>query len=71
MFSGPSARFVAGMFDRPLLAELGLVDGRRLRARFDEACRDPSRPGRTELMEAATMESMLRTWHGCGEPLGP
>lgn len=71
MFEGKSAAFVSHIFEKPLLADLGLVDPKLLRDRFQEACRKPELPGRTHLMQAATLETMLRTWHGASDPLGP
>jgi asparagine synthase (glutamine-hydrolysing) len=71
MFGGASARHLRSIFAAPILAELGLVDSGRLMAAFERAAADPDSPDRTQLLEAATMETMLRTWRRASEPLGP
>ena len=71
MFGGPGADYVRDIFRRPLLAELGLVDAVRLNVSFEDAVRRPDAPERAYLLEAATMETMLRTWRRQSEPMGP
>lgn len=71
MFRPPCADRVRRLFADPLLARLGLVDGPRLADSFHRAAADPELPGRTRLMEAAGLESILRAWRGASAPLGP
>jgi asparagine synthase (glutamine-hydrolysing) len=71
MFHGRAAAYVRGIFRKPLLAELGLVDAARLNDAFELAVRDAAAPERAHLLEAATMETVLRTWRRQSIPLGP
>jgi hypothetical protein len=71
IFAGRPARHIRSMFAAPLLAEHGLVDPGRLSAAFERAATDPHAPGRTRLLEAATMETMLRTWRRASASTGP
>jgi hypothetical protein len=71
MFEPPQSDSVRALFTEPVLAELGLVDGPRLRAAFERAVAEPEAPGRTQLMEAAGLETLARTWRRPASPMGP
>jgi len=71
MFNGPAAAYVRDILRKPLLAELGLVDARALAASFECAVRDGASPERGHLLEAVTMETVLRTCRQKSPALGP
>jgi asparagine synthase (glutamine-hydrolysing) len=71
MFTGPAAAYVRDILRDPLLAELGLVDARALAQSFECAVRDEASPERGHLLEAVTMETVLRTCRQKSQALGP
>ncbi|MEA3035879.1 MAG: hypothetical protein QOH04_1644 [Sphingomonadales bacterium] len=71
LFEPPQSDHVRALFTEPVLAELGLVDGPRLRAAFERAIAEPEAPGRTQIMEAAGLETLARTWRRPASPMGP
>ncbi len=71
MFSGAASRHVAQLFQEPILAELGLVDEAALADAFASAAANQEHHERTRLLEAATIETVLRTWRGAAPALGP
>lgn len=71
MFNGPAAAYVRDILRDPLLAELGLVDARALARSFECAVRDGASPERGYLLEAVTMETVLRTCRQKSPALGP
>lgn len=71
IFAPPVADRVRALFERPLLADLGLVDADALGRAFSSSDDQHDSTTRTHLLEAATMETTLRTWRSASSPQGP
>jgi asparagine synthase (glutamine-hydrolysing) len=65
-----ASQYIKTIFEKPRLADLGLVNPKMLMESFERCLRIPDWHEAANLFEAATMETMIRTWESAEGPEG-